>query len=187
MTYPGYAAGPPVHHPGPPVHHPGPPVHHPGPPVHHPGPPVHHPGPPVHHPGAPVYQPRGFYGHLDPEPPPPAIRVSRRSRLGSFATRLVAVVVGALVVFAVRSYLAGLDDPAVGDCVNATASATFHLVECGTAEAQFRIVGEEEGSRTRAEFETATDLCAGFPGPGVSLWEPGYRSESGTVYCAQQL
>ena len=137
--------------------------------------------------GPPVDPSRGYYGHLDPEPPAPAARGKRTSRPASFGKRLVVVIVGALAVFVGRSLLAGMDDPAVGDCARATADSGYELVDCGTADAQFRVVGEEEGYWTAEEVRAATGLCAAFPATDAYLWEPGYRSESGNLYCAEQL
>jgi hypothetical protein len=137
--------------------------------------------------GAAVPPDRGFYGHLEPAPPVPAGRPKRQNRPFSFVKRLVVVVVGALGVFVVRSLLAGVDDPSVGDCARATADSGYELVDCGTAEAQYRVVGEEEGYWTADEVRAATGLCAAFPATDAYLWEPGYRSESGTLYCAELI
>ena len=141
------------------------------------------------HPGSDV-QPLGprpnGYGFLGPEPAAAPGR-GKKGRLGSAALRLLVVIAAGLAALVVRIVLAGLDDPAVGDCAKATGSTAFEIVECGTAEAQFRIVGVEEGTRTAAEIEAATDLCAGFPRAGIYLWEPGYKSAPGTVYCAEAI
>ena len=136
--------------------------------------------------GPPVDPSRGYYGHLDPEPPP-APRVARRSRLKTGVRLWFAVVVGGLVMFGVRSLLAGVDDPTVGDCVHATADSGYDVVDCGTAEAQFRILGAEKGRWTAAEVQAATGLCAAFPTTVAYVWEAGYRSNTGTVYCAGPL
>jgi hypothetical protein len=129
---------------------------------------------------------RGYYGHLDPAPPPDP-RGTRKSRLKAGVRIWFAVVVGGVVMFGVRSFLAGLDDPAVGDCVRATVDSGYELVDCGTAEAQFRVVGEVEGDWTAAEVQADPGLCAAFPAAEVYLWERGYKSESGTVYCGERL
>jgi hypothetical protein len=130
---------------------------------------------------------RGFYGHLDPAPPAPAARPNRKNGPVSFGKRLLAVVVGAIGVFVVRSLLAGVDDPSVGDCARTTADSGYELVDCGTAEAQYRVVGEEEGYWTADEVRAASGLCTAFPATDAYLWEPGYRSESGTLYCAERI
>jgi hypothetical protein len=95
--------------------------------------------------------------------------------------------VGGLVMFGVRSLLAGLDDPAVGDCARGTADGGYEIVDCGTAEAQVRVVGEADGYWTAAEVRADPGLCAAFPSADAFLWEPGYRSEAGTLYCGELL
>ena len=135
-----------------------------------------------------VRLPDSPYGAWGPEAPaaaaarPPASRGFRW-----VGTRLLVLITGGMVAIVVRSFLYGLDDPAVGDCAMATGATRFELVDCVSPEAQFRIVGEEEAHWTEAEFTADPGVCAGFATWDVALWNPIERTEYGKVYCAEQL
>ena len=141
---------------------------------------------PGHAGGAAASPDRGFYGHLDPAPPVPAVRPRRQKRPLTRKRGALAVLI-VCAGFGVPGLVAGLDDPAVGDCVTADGSTSFELVECDTAEAQYRIVGAEDDLRSKEDFDAGTDVCAAFPTTGISLWEPIPRSLGGTVYCAEPI
>jgi hypothetical protein len=85
------------------------------------------------------------------------------------------------------SIVSSLDDPEVGDCVKTTGDTGFEVVDCGTDEAQFRIVGVEKDEQTEVEFQADTEACTAFPSASVTLWNPGTKTMYGTVYCAEDL
>ena len=106
----------------------------------------------------------------------------------SVLKRVVLPVVGGLAVLAAAGAAFGLvgGDPEVGDCVRMVGAADFESVDCGSDEAEFRIVGIDDQELDRAEFD-ATDVCLDFETSEVALWIGADESEPGTVYCAEPL
>jgi len=79
---------------------------------------------------------------------------------------------------------AGTSD--VGDCIKTTSDTDYETVDCGSADAEFEIVGIDEQEMTYADFAAAPaeDLCADFADKTeYVLWE-GVETETGTIYCA---
>ena len=80
----------------------------------------------------------------------------------------------------------GIGAPEVGDCVELTGETSFEVVDCAAPEAQYRIVGVEEGKQTFPDFEADPDSCSAFPAWEVALWS-GEVTQEGTVYCAESV
>ena len=89
------------------------------------------------------YETRQSDGVAAPEARPPTKR-----RLRRLALRTLMVTAAGTVGLVAVSVVSSLNDPAVGDCVRTTGASGFEVVDCGSNEAQFRIVGVEGGSRT---------------------------------------
>jgi hypothetical protein len=96
--------------------------------------------------------------------------------------------VGAGVIAAGGLGLFGAGDPEVGDCVQLTGETTFDVVDCGTAHAEYTIVGVEKEKLTEADLQDriADDsVCADFPNWEIALWNGDVVTEPGTVYCTE--
>lgn len=111
----------------------------------------------------------------------------------SAAARLIPVVAGIVVVvvvgFLVRGFLGG-GAPEVGDCVNASGSDGYEVVDCSSDDAQYRIFGTDD-DMTEAEFNADPDTCqsaatASNITDGVSLWY-GSSGDTGKVFCAETI
>ena len=81
----------------------------------------------------------------------------------------------------------GIGDPKVGDCIQELADFEMEVVECGSSEADYKIVGIEGEKQTEDEFMADPASCAEFADKGVeaAFWQAaGMVTEKGTVYCA---
>jgi hypothetical protein len=94
------------------------------------------------------------------------------------------VVVGGLGI--ARLGLFGAGDPEVGDCIQETGATSFEVVDCGSDEAQYKVVGIEDGEQSYGDFQNDPDSCVRFATAEVALWT-GADGELGSVYCAEPL
>ena len=78
----------------------------------------------------------------------------------------------------------GSGTPEVGDCVAAEGSSSFEVVDCGSDEAQHRVVGVEAGEMTYEAYMADDGLCADFASAQMVLWV-GEEGAQGTVLCAE--
>lgn len=81
----------------------------------------------------------------------------------------------------------GFGDPSVGDCVQSVGETEFEVVDCGSNEAENRIVGIEEEQVTYDEFMADDSLCASFEKTQYLLWTGAVETEPGTVYCTEPV
>jgi hypothetical protein len=79
----------------------------------------------------------------------------------------------------------GFGDPEVGDCVQSVGETEFEVVDCGSGDAESRIIGIEEKEVTYDEFMADDSLCASFEKTGYVLWTGAVESEPGTVWCTE--
>lgn len=99
-------------------------------------------------------------------------------------------IVVALVVALFRNGVFGGGAPEVGDCVQASGSDGYEVVDCDSSDAQFRIFGTDD-DMTEVEFTTDPDTCleaaqeAGAT-DGRALWY-GETGETGQVFCAETI
>ena len=80
----------------------------------------------------------------------------------------------------------GIGDPTVGDCVQMQGETSFEVVDCDAEDAEFKIVGIQDGEQSYQEFEKDANSCSAFPKWEVALWS-GEMTEEGTVYCAEGI
>lgn len=117
---------------------------------------------------------------------PPAPQPEQSSR-GKKLLKVGGPIVGALVVgVASVTGFFGAGDPEVGDCVKASGTNSFEVVDCGSKEAQFKVVGQDEEQRTYPDSQTNPEVCAKFPAAEYILWI-GDDGGLGTAYCADTL
>ncbi len=81
----------------------------------------------------------------------------------------------------------GFADPEVGDCVQMAGDTDFDVVDCGSAEAEYRIVGIEGDEQTYPAFMADPDTCVDFASTEVALWIGALETEPGTVFCAEPV
>ena len=79
----------------------------------------------------------------------------------------------------------GFAEPEVGDCVQMQGETSFDVVDCGSDEAEYRIVGVEDEEQNYPDFMADPDICSGFSDWEVALWIGGLETEPGTIYCAE--
>lgn len=103
----------------------------------------------------------------------------------------LAIAGGVLVVGVGAAYTLtggfGIGAPKVGDCVQELADYAMEVVDCGSSDADYEIVGIEGEKQTEDEFMADENTCAEFADAGVeaAFWESaGFISDKGTVYCA---
>ena len=142
-------------------------------------------GPGAHVPG---YDPAAQYPapqYPAPQgPPPPAGQgtSSKKKWLGIVGGVVVAGAVGASALG-----LFGGGSSEVGDCIKTTSETDYETVDCGSGEAQFKIVGIDDQEMTYKDFEEAPveDICVDFADQTeYALWEGEMVTEPGTIYCA---
>ncbi|MFT3860968.1 hypothetical protein [Micropruina sp.] len=127
--------------------------------------------------------PPGAYppaGSFQPPVAEPAKQGGKLKRiLTSVGIALVAVVVG--IVW--RSGVFDSPSMKVGDCVQQTGSDSVKVVDCGSADAQFKILGiQEKVSQASARM----GACADWADTTSVYWQ-GRNSSSGIAYCLQKL
>ena len=123
----------------------------------------------------------GLPGQL-PVPPQPAQKSGVKKLLAIGGPILVAGVVG------VRALgLFGGGDPEVGDCIKESGKTSWDVVDCGSDDAQYKVVGIEEKKQTQAEFEADENSCSGFPATEIVLWSGLAPEDDGTVFCAEPV
>jgi hypothetical protein len=81
----------------------------------------------------------------------------------------------------------GFGDPEVGDCVQTVGEADFEVVDCGSGEAESRVVGIEDRKVDYAEFMADDTLCSSFEKTEYVLWTGELETEPGTVYCTEPV
>jgi hypothetical protein len=79
----------------------------------------------------------------------------------------------------------GWGAPEVDDCVQMRGATSFDVVDCGSSEAEYRIVGIEDEQMDYPAFMADPDVCTGFESTEVALWIGGLETEPGTVFCAE--
>ncbi|WP_167759186.1 hypothetical protein [Blastococcus sp. TF02A-35] len=106
------------------------------------------------------------------------------------AWKKVLPVVGGVVVLGAAASAFGLlgGGPDVGDCIAGTGATSFEEVDCGSGEADGKVVGIQEEEMTYSEFEATEELCLDFETAELALWiGPEGNNEDGKVYCAEPV
>src|SRR4051812_36524853 len=134
----------------------------------------------------PPAEPGPSYQQWGPEaqpttPPVPAPARSKAKKWGSLAGTVV--VAGGFAVFRLTGGF-GTDDPSVGDCVQMDGETSFDVVDCSSADAQYRIVGKDDTKLTHETFQTDDTVCTAFAETEVALWTADSVGPEGTSWCA---
>ena len=78
----------------------------------------------------------------------------------------------------------GIGDPKVDDCVHLKSAEDWEVVDCGSGNADAKVVGIESEKLTEDEFMADPASCAEFATAEGALWfQNGMITEKGTVYC----
>lgn len=105
----------------------------------------------------------------------------------SSTLKKVLPIAGGVVVLGVAASAFGLfgaGEPAVGDCIKGAVGEDVETVDCGSDEAEAKVVGVESGEMTYGEF-MANDVCLDFASAESAIWYgPEGDDVDGTVYCA---
>lgn len=138
------------------------------------------PGPGAHVPG---YDPAAQYPAPHGATPPAGQGTSSKKKWLGIAGGLV--VAGAVGAGALGLFGGGASE--VGDCITTTSETDYETVDCGSDDAQFKIIGIDDQEMTYKDFEDAPveDICVDFADETeYALWEGDMVTEPGTIYCA---
>jgi hypothetical protein len=97
------------------------------------------------------------------------------------------LVVGGGAVYSLTNGF-GIGDPKVDACVQMQGQTSFEVVDCGSAEAEYKIVGIHDEELTYPDFEAAAavdEVCQDFQTWEVALWIGDMETEPGTIYCSE--
>jgi len=103
-----------------------------------------------------------------------------QAKRGSKLRRALIGIVAVVVALGVAIWL-GMDEPArakVGDCVSGTSAEELQIVECTSAEAEWKVVGRVE-DKAQTEMSTA---CQAFQSAEQAYWQ-GEPGKDGLVLC----
>lgn len=152
--------------------------------------------PPPGQPGQPQFPPPGDPNQAGGFPPPqgggfpPPGPAPQPARSGGGMKKVISIVIGIVVVavigFGVRAAIDYFDKDAankakVGDCVAQEGSDDVKVVECGSSDADFKVVGRVED---KTQAEAGISACGPFVEQGAeqAYWE-GERGKKGLVLC----
>ena len=116
-------------------------------------------------------------GQPQVEEPKKASRMKRI--LTSVGIALVVIVVSVL-------WRSGVFDSAsmkAGDCVQKTGEDSVKVVACGTADAQYTVLGVVE---KQSRYSAQAGVCKAWADTTTIYWE-GRNNSSGTIYCLKKL
>jgi hypothetical protein len=114
----------------------------------------------------------------------------RQPRKKGVGTKVLAIggsVVGAgVVALAGLTGFFGPPEPEIGNCVTETGQNTWDVVDCGSNQATYKVIGVDDEQLTFLDFKTSTAVCSSFATAKYTLWV-GPDGGLGTVYCAEPL
>lgn len=133
-------------------------------------------------PQAPDVAPPGAYppAVFAPQQPPAP---QKKSVLKRFLVTIVGVIVAIGIGIAVRSGVFDSPSMKAGDCVQQVGEDDVKVVDCGSAEAQYSILGIVE---KQSQISARMGACKEFPDTTSVYWE-GRNNGNGTVYCMKKL
>ena len=147
------------------------------------GPPPMQPVPPGPQAGQPWAPPNGSPAQQTGFPAPKSAPSGAKKWLRVGGSVAVAAVVG---IGSTTGWF-GLTDPKVGDCVQMKGETDFDVVDCSSAEAEYKIVGIDKKQRTWAEMDTDPSVCAAFDTWEVALWIGDVETDPGKIYCSEPV
>jgi hypothetical protein len=80
----------------------------------------------------------------------------------------------------------GINDPKVGDCVHTKGQTDFEVVDCGSSDAQYKVVGIDKKERTYPEMREDPTVCQAFQSWEVALFI-GSETDKSKIYCAEPV
>jgi hypothetical protein len=135
-------------------------------------------GPDVQPPGQPYQQWGPDQQQLATPPVPAPAGKSKGKKIASIA----GAVAGGLGAWRLTGGFA--DDPGVGDCVQMQGETSFDVVDCSSADAQYKIVGKDEKKQSYESFQADDSVCSGFAEAEAAFWTEDAIGADGTTWCA---
>jgi hypothetical protein len=137
------------------------------------------PGAGLGQPGATAYgPPTGSPGF----PAAPARKSGAKKWLRAGGSLVVAAVIG----IGSSTGWFGINDPKVGDCVHTKGQTDFEVVDCGSSDAQYKVVGIDKKERTYPEMMEDPTVCQAFQSWEVALFI-GSETDKSKIYCAEPV
>ncbi|MGZ4545643.1 MAG: LppU/SCO3897 family protein [Blastococcus sp.] len=122
------------------------------------------------------------FGYPGPPAAPPARKTGAKKWIRAGGSLLVAAVIG----IGSSTGWFGMNDPKVGDCVHTKGQTDFEVVDCGSSDAQYKVVGIDKKERTYAEMTSDPTACEAFQSWEVALFI-GSETEKSKIYCAEPV
>jgi hypothetical protein len=133
------------------------------------------------HPEYPAVGQPGTPAGASPAPQAEPEKKSSTKKWASLAGTVLVVGVGAAYTLTGGF---GLGDPKVNDCVHLKGETDFEVVDCGSDDADAKVIGIEDEKLTEDEFMDDAASCAEFEDAEGALWsQSGMITEKGKVYC----
>jgi hypothetical protein len=84
----------------------------------------------------------------------------------------------------------GGGDPEAGDCLHEASDSQYDVVDCGSDDADYKVLGVDGDEMTQPDLDKAIEadtVCADFPTWEYALWYGDMETEPGTVYCTKAV
>lgn len=100
---------------------------------------------------------------------------------------LIPVIGGVILVVAVvvlAALFLGSTKAEAGDCLRQSGSDELEIVDCDSDEAEFKVIGIQDGQQTQDEYLADPETCIDFPDSVQSFWVEDSDGQ-GDVYCVE--
>jgi hypothetical protein len=137
----------------------------------------------------PPYPPQGQqpgYPQQGGFPPPGGPQYGQQPASSGAPKWLIPVIGGVILVVAVvvlAALFLGSTTPEAGDCLRQASAEELEIVDCDSDDAEFRVIGIQDGQQTQEEYFADPETCAEFPETLQAFWVEDSDGQ-GTVYCA---
>ncbi|RZU32415.1 LppU/SCO3897 family protein [Blastococcus saxobsidens] len=122
--------------------------------------------------------------------PPGGASAAGGPQKGSTLKKVLPIVGGVVVLGVAASAfgLFGAGEPEVGDCIKGAMGEDVETVDCGSDEAEAKVVGVDEQEMTYDEFMATGMLCTEFATAQSAIWYgPEDENADGKIYCAEPV
>jgi hypothetical protein len=102
---------------------------------------------------------------------------------------IVGGIVALIVVLGGLSTFLGGGEPEVGDCLHEESGSEYKTVDCGSADAQYKVEGKDRDMTYQELGDAVNDdsACSGVANWTVALWIGQDEAKDGHVYCASDV
>jgi hypothetical protein len=122
-------------------------------------------------------------------PPPAGSQFGQQPAKSGAPKWLIPVIGGVVLVVAVvvlAALFLGSTKAEAGDCLRQSGSEELEIVDCDSDEAQFRVIGIQDGQQTQDEYLADPETCVDFPESVQSFWVEDSDGR-GDVYCVETV